>query len=88
MKKGPLQNLADHLPTLAIATLTLGLAPFTPQPHLWQKITWLAQGGQGMVWYDYFDLLLHGSPWVLLLLGFIGKLTAAAAPNTPARKNS
>jgi len=88
MKKGLLPKLAAHLPTLAIAALTLGLAPFTPQPHVWQKITWLAQGGQGMVWYDYFDLLLHGSPWVLLILGLIGKVTTPATPRTSAKKTS
>jgi hypothetical protein len=48
-----------------IAALTLGLAPFTPEPHLWEKLK--------MLWFgtlvrpiDIFDLLLHATPWALL----------------------
>lgn len=54
--------------TLAIiASLTLGLAPFFPEPHLWGKIRWIWGGGEGMQVMDYFDLVMHGAPWVLLL---------------------
>jgi len=48
--------------------LTLGLAPFSPEPHLLGKIRWLAGGGIGMKGMDYFDLLLHGAPWIWLLI--------------------
>lgn len=62
---------------LAIAlALTLGLAPFFPEPHLVGKIRWIAGGAVGMQPMDYFDLVLHGSPWVYLIytvLGFIVK---------------
>ena len=36
----------DKIPltTLIIITLLLGLAPFTPEPHLWQKLKMLAAG--------------------------------------------
>ena len=51
----------------ALASLTLGLAPFTPEPHVWGKIKWVAGGGVGMEGKDYFDLLLHGTPWLLLI---------------------
>lgn len=47
--------------------LTLGLAPFFPEPHLFGKIRWLAGGANGMKWLDWFDLFWHGAPWVLLL---------------------
>lgn len=54
-------------PLLIIASLTLGLAPFKPQPHIWEKLNMLAQGNlvQPM---DIFDLLMHGLPWMLLIL--------------------
>ena len=49
------------------ACLTLGLAPFTPEPHIWGKLRWLAGGAVGMQPMDWFDLVLHGFPWLLLL---------------------
>lgn len=49
-----------------VAALTLGLAPFFPEPHLLGKLRWVAGGGVGMQPIDYFDLLLHGVPWVIL----------------------
>ena len=54
--------------TPLIIALTLGLAPFTPEPHLLGKIRWIAGGGTGMGSMDYFDLLLHGAPLVWLLI--------------------
>lgn len=56
-------------------SLTLGLAPFNP-PHIWGKLQWLAGGGAfsgdaPMAGKDWFDLLLHGTPWVLFILGLI-----------------
>ena len=53
--------------------LTLGLAPFAPQPHLWEKLGMLATGELSQP-LDVFDLLLHGTPWLLL----IGKLLASS----------
>jgi len=59
----------DRLPThlVAIAALTLGLAPFVPEPHIWEKLKMLADGSLAKP-IDIFDLLLHGTPWLLLLL--------------------
>ncbi|MGB0176777.1 MAG: hypothetical protein ACPF9D_06410 [Owenweeksia sp.] len=62
---------------LVLASLTLGLAPFFPEPHVWGKIKWVAGGVQGMGPMDWFDLILHGTPWVLMLLGLVGKLLPA-----------
>ena len=53
--------------TPLIVSLTLGLAPLTPEPHLFGKIQWISGGAIGMGWIDFFDLLLHGAPWVWLL---------------------
>ena len=47
--------------------LTLGLAPFTPEPHLFGKVRWVLGGGEGMAAMDVFDLFLHGTPWFELL---------------------
>ena len=62
-------RLFDRIPfsILAILCLTLGLAPFTPEPHLWEKLKMLA-GGTLTKPVDIFDLALHGTPWVLLLV--------------------
>lgn len=45
---------------------TLGLAPFAP-PHVWEKLVMLSRGELTRP-IDIFDLLLHGAPWILLLL--------------------
>ena len=52
-------------------SLTLGLAPFTPEPHVWEKIKWVFSGAAGMRLIDWFDLLLHGIPWIMLITTLI-----------------
>jgi len=52
---------------LLLASLTLGLAPFFPEPHLVGKLRWVTGGAVGMQAADWFDLALHATPWVLLL---------------------
>ena len=52
---------------IILLCLTLGLAPFFPEPHILGKIKWLAGGANGMTAKDYFDVLLHGFPFVLLI---------------------
>jgi len=58
----------DKLPweVLIIGSLTLGLAPFSP-PHLWEKLLMLSQGVLSRP-IDIFDLFLHGTFPVLLLM--------------------
>lgn len=51
---------------IIILCLTLGLAPFKP-PHIVEKITLLIQGRLVRP-IDWFDLILHSVPWVLLVL--------------------
>ncbi len=55
------------LPLLVVVCLTLGLAPFTPEPHLLEKLRMLTEG-QLVKPIDIFDLVLHGTPWMLLVL--------------------
>ncbi len=57
----------SRLRMAVILSLTLGLAPFFPEPHLWGKLKWLWGGAVGMQAVDYFDLIMHGAPWVFLL---------------------
>lgn len=52
------------MPVLAAGTL--GLAPYTPEPHLTGKIRWLLGGATGMQPVDWLDLLMHASPWMWL----------------------
>jgi hypothetical protein len=56
-----------------IMSLTLGLAPFTPEPHIIGKIQWLMGGANGMELKDYFDLALHGTPWLFLIYALIDR---------------
>lgn len=60
-------NLLDQMPLnlLILAALTLGLAPFVPEPHLWQKLKMLTSGTLAKP-IDIFDLLLHAAPFILL----------------------
>jgi hypothetical protein len=51
----------------ALVSLTLGLAPFVPEPHIIGKIRWVAGGAIGMTGMDWFDLLFHGFPWLFLV---------------------
>ncbi len=58
----------DQIPLsiLILAALSLGLAPFFPEPHLWEKLRLLAAGNLRRP-VDIFDLVMHAAPWALLL---------------------
>ena len=57
----------DKLPwsILIFLCLTLGLAPFFP-PHLFEKIKILLEG-QLVRPIDWFDPVMHATPWIFLL---------------------
>jgi hypothetical protein len=55
---------------IALAAILLGLAPFVPEPHLWQKLKMLVAGTLQRP-IDIFDLLMHGLPVVLLVIKLI-----------------
>ena len=61
-------HLIDNIPVvlLLLVALTLGLAPFVPEPHLWEKLKMLGAGTLSKP-IDIFDLLLHATPWIVLL---------------------
>ena len=62
-----IREVINNWKTVLILCLTLGLAPFAPEPHIWGKLIWIAGGAEGMGGMDWFDVVLHGTPWVLLL---------------------
>lgn len=65
----------DQIPLnlVILACLTLGLAPFFPEPHIWEKLKMLVAGSLVKP-VDIFDLLMHAAPFVLL----VAKLLRAA----------
>lgn len=67
-------DLIKNTKLFLIASLTLGLAPFTPEPHIWGKIKWIMGGANGMVFMDWFDVILHGTPWILLLISLLAQI--------------
>lgn len=69
-----LRNALKEWKLWAIASLTLGLAPFFPEPHLFGKIRWILGGAEGMQAADWFDFAMHGAPWVMLILSIIVNL--------------
>lgn len=75
-------NWLDRLPwsTLILAAVLLGLAPFVPEPHLWEKLKMLIAGELKRP-IDIFDLLMHSAPTLLLL----GKGARVAMSNTAKR---
>lgn len=60
-------NWLDRIPfvTLIMISLLLGLAPFVPEPHVWEKLKMLFDGSLSKP-VDIFDLCMHGTPWILL----------------------
>ena len=64
----------ERLPwtVVLIACASLGLAPFAPVPHVVEKVGMLFRG-QLVRPIDWFDLVMHGAPWALL----VGKAVVA-----------
>jgi hypothetical protein len=59
----------DRIPLkwLIAVAVWMALAPFTPEPHLVEKLRMLTQGTLTRP-LDVFDLLLHAAPLLLLAL--------------------
>lgn len=72
----------DRIPYVVLVpvALWLGLAPFAPEPHLWEKLKMLAAGTLARP-IDIFDLFLHGVPVVLLALKLV-RTVLARPPRT------
>ena len=61
-------SLLDRIPyqPVIIAAIFLGLAPFVPEPHIWQKLKMLGSGELTKM-IDIGDLLFHSAPSLLLI---------------------
>ncbi len=59
----------DRIPLslLLPVALLLALAPFAPEPHLWEKLKMLFAGSLTRP-IDIFDLVMHGGPLLILVL--------------------
>ena len=60
-------NVLNDWRLVILLCLTIGLAPFFPEPHIFGKLKWMLGGAEGMTIMDWFDVLLHGLPFVLLI---------------------
>ncbi|WP_243612429.1 RND transporter [Shimia aestuarii] len=52
---------------VTLVALLLGLAPFLPEPHLWEKLKMLGAGTLVRP-LDWFDLAMHGAPVLVLAI--------------------
>jgi hypothetical protein len=82
-----IKTLKNNWKLFLIASLTLGLAPFNP-PHIWGKIQWFLGGSafsreNAMQYQDWFDVLMHGTPWFLLLISILLHLFSSQVKNAP-----
>ena len=71
-------KILDKLPILPLLAMSifLGLAPFVPEPHLFEKAKMLFAGTLVKP-IDIGDFIMHGAPVVLLVLKlFRGKRSA------------
>ncbi len=73
----------DRIPltALVVAALALGLAPFTPEPHLWQKLKMLAHGELSRP-IDIFDLIMHASLPLLLIARLARLVLSGKTPHS------
>ena len=67
---------SDHVILAFILSVTIGLTPFTPIPHSYEKLKWLFEGANGMQILDYLDLIFHNLPWVYLIVSSLFWLKA------------
>jgi hypothetical protein len=60
-------KLINDWKIIILLVLTLGLAPFFPEPHILGKLKWIAGGANVMQLVDWFDTFFHGLPFLLLI---------------------
>ena len=63
-----MQELLNKIPweIAILLVLSIGLAPYKP-PHIWEKLLMLSEGTLRRP-VDWFDLILHATPWLILIL--------------------
>jgi hypothetical protein len=67
-------EIINNWKIVLLLCLTLGLAPFFPEPHILGKLKWIMGGATGMKPMDWFDVIMHGFPFVLLIRLLIVKV--------------
>lgn len=77
------ETVWERLARPALMTMTLGLAPFVPEPHIVEKMRRVAAGAGDMALIDWFDVAFHGAPWLWLAFTVASLLTRREA--APAR---
>ena len=55
---------------LAAVALVMAILPFNATPHLFEKVSMLVDGSLQRP-IDIFDLLMHGTPTVLLIIRLV-----------------
>ena len=70
----------DRIPLvwLVVLALWMAVAPITPEPHLIEKLRMLGQGTLSRP-LDIFDLFIHATPLVLLVLRLWRRVKAVRA---------
>jgi hypothetical protein len=58
---------SDHVKLALLLCVTIGLTPYYPIPHSYEKLKWLIDGANDMLLLDYFDLIFHNLPWLYLI---------------------
>lgn len=64
---------------MILAAIFMGLAPFVPQPHLWEKLNMLMNGSLTEP-MDMFDLLWHSALPILVVVKLV--LARRALPDS------
>ena len=72
-------KLFNNWKLILLLCLTLGLAPYYPEPHIVGKIKWIVGGANEMKLMDWFDTFLHGLPFVLMIRLILLKSTTKNA---------
>jgi len=71
----------DNMPlgVLVIGAFALGLAPFVPEPHLWEKLKMLANGTLSRP-IDIFDMFFHAALPILLVVRLVRDYLGSGQP--------
>ncbi|WP_299325717.1 hypothetical protein [uncultured Maribacter sp.] len=76
-----MKEFINNWKLIILLCLTLGLAPFFPEPHIVGKLKWIFGGANDMVFMDWFDVVSHGFPFILLIRLIIMKIISSKTGN-------
>jgi hypothetical protein len=64
--------------SMGFVAQSMGKIPVAPEPHIMEKLRMLMSGALHRP-MDIFDLLLHSTPWILLVLKLVSMVLPKAA---------